>query len=284
MTAAAETGTRPFSDALVVEPAGRDLYRAVLGTLWNAAGGKVHGGLMLALLTRTVLHRVDEARAEGGADGPPAEPLVVAADFLRAPDPGPVEIHTDVVKLGRTASVCHARLLQDGRPMLTASVTTGRLPDDPPRWTAGLPDMPALPTATAADPSRDHRGPGRTLAKACEMRFDPADMPFAKGETGDATMRGWVRPRGEEPDVLFALLAGDILPPTVFNLGGTVGWAPTVQLTALLRGRPSPGWLRCASTSHTVAGTWFDEDASVVDESGRLICQARQLALAPLPR
>ena len=124
---------------------------------------------------------------------------------------------------------------------------------------------------------------GTGIARACDIRFDPADMPFARGETGLPRMRGWIRPKGEEPDVLFAMLAGDILPPTVFNLGGDFGWAPTVQLTALLRGRPAPGWLRCSSVCRTVAGTWFDEDTTVVDSAGRIVCQARQLALAPLP-
>ena len=96
-------------------------------------------------------------------------------------------------------------------------------------------------------------------------------------------LRGWARTRDEPVDVLFGLLAGDILPPTVFNLGGTPGWAPTVQLTALLRAHPAPGWLRVASRADVVAGAWFDEDVTVVDAAGRVVCQARQLALAPLP-
>jgi hypothetical protein len=108
-------------------------------------------------------------------------------------------------------------------------------------------------------------------------------MAFTRGEQGPPVLRGWVRTRDEPVDVLFALLAGDILPPTVFNLGGATGWAPTVQLTALLRGRPAPGWLRVASHAEVVAGAWFDEDVAVVDAAGRLICQARQLALAPRP-
>jgi hypothetical protein len=90
-----------------------------------------------------------------------------------------------------------------------------------------------------------------------------------------------VRPRGEQPDVLFALLAGDILPPLLFNMGRS-GWAPTVQLTALLRGRPAPGWLRLEATSRVIRGNWFDEDYTVIDAEGQLVCQARQLALAPL--
>jgi hypothetical protein len=55
-----------------------------------------------------------------------------------------------------------------------------------------------------------------------------------------------------------------------------------VQLTALLRGRPAPGWLRLESVCRVVRGEWFDEDYTVIDAEGRLICQARQLALAPL--
>ena len=81
-------------------------------------------------------------------------------------------------------------------------------------------------------------------------------------------LRGWVRPLGEPTDVLFALLAGDILPPTVFNLGGRVGWAPTVQLTALLRARPAPGWLRMEAAVDDGRRPWFDEDATVVDSAG----------------
>jgi hypothetical protein len=54
-----------------------------------------------------------------------------------------------------------------------------------------------------------------------------------------------------------------------------------VQLTALLRAHPAPGWLRIEARASTVSGAWFDEDVTVVDATGRLICQARQLALTP---
>ena len=57
-----------------------------------------------------------------------------------------------------------------------------------------------------------------------------------------------------------------------------------MQLTALVRGRPAPGWLRLEAASRTVRGMWFDEDYTVIDSAGRLVCQARQLALAPLAR
>lgn len=265
----------PFRGAIGVEPASGGVFTAELGPHWMV-GEKAHGGLLLVLLVRAGLARL-------GADAPGAapDPLAVAADFLRAPEPGPVLLHTEVVKLGRTASVVAVRMTQDGRPMLTASVTAGRLPDADPDW-AELPDLAVEPPPDAVDP-----GAGRSpfgIAGSCDLRIDPASAPFARRETGPPVVRGWVRPRDEPTDVLFALLAGDVLPPTVFNLSGHVGWAPTVQLTALLRGHPAPGWLRLESRSTLVGGTWFDEDVTVVDAGGRLVCQARQLALAPLSR
>jgi hypothetical protein len=264
----------PFRNAIGLEPRGDGRYVAELGPHWMV-GPKAHGGLLLVLLARAGL-----ARVEADAPGSAPDPLSIAADFLRAPDPGPVELRTEVLKLGRTASVVSVRMAQGGRAMLAATLTAGRLPGDEPQW-ADLPVMPAEPSADATDP-----GAGGTvfgLAGSCDLRFDTDTVAFARGEQAPPVIRGWVRPRGEPVDVLFALLAGDILPPTVFNVGGRFGWAPTVQLTALLRARPAPGWLRLESCSSVVAGPWFDEDVSVVDSSGRLVCQARQLALAPLP-
>ncbi len=262
----------PFRAAVEIEPLGDGRFGVELGERWTV-GPKAHGGLLLALLAKAALARVD-AEAPGVAP----DPLVVAADFLRAPDPGAVTLTTEVLRLGRTASVVGVRMHQDGRLMLAASVTAGRLPDDEPRWW-NLPDQPAEPPADAVDPAAA-TSPFR-LARSCDLRFDAPTMAFSRGEQAPPALRGWARTRDEPVDVLFALLAGDILPPTVFNLGGVMGWAPTVQLTALLRGRPAPGWLRLASRAEVVAGEWFDEDVAVVDVAGRLICQARQLALAP---
>jgi Thioesterase-like superfamily len=265
----------PFRAAVAIKPLGGGRFGAELGELWTV-GPKAHGGLLLVLLVRAALARLD-----ADAPGLAPDPLVVAADFLRAPDPGPVTMTTDVLKTGRTVSVVAVRMHQDDRLMLAASVTAGRLPDGEPRW-AEAREQPADPPADAIDPSARPSVFG--LARSCDLRFDSATMAFLRREQAPPVLRGWTRTRDEPVDVLFALLAGDILPPTVFNLGGAMGWAPTVQLTALLRGHPAPGWLRIASRADVVAGAWFDEDVSVVDAAGRVVCQARQLALAPLPR
>jgi acyl-coenzyme A thioesterase PaaI-like protein len=263
-----------FRAAVAIEPLGDGRFRAELGEHWTV-GPKAHGGLLIVLLVRAALARLD-----ADAPGLAPDPLAVAADFLRAPDLGPVTMTTEVLKTGRTVSVVAVRMRQDDKLMLAASVTAGRLPEGEPRWSEAR-EQPVEPPTDAIDP-----GAGPTvfgLARTCDLRFDPATMAFLRREQAPPVLRGWVRARDEPVDVLFALLAGDILPPTVFNLGGGTGWAPTVQLTALLRAHPAPGWLRVASRADVVTGAWFDEDVSVVDAAGRVVCQARQLALSPLP-
>ena len=264
----------PFRTAVAIEPLGDGRFAAELGERWTV-GPKAHGGLLMVLLVRAALARLD-----ADAPGLAPDPLAIAADFLRAPDVGTVTMTTEVLKTGRTASVVGVRMHQDGRLMLAASVTAGRLPDAEPRWSEAR-EQPVEPPAGAIDPAAGATVFG--LAHTCDLRFDPATMAFLRREQAPPVLRGWARTRDEPVDVLFALLAGDILPPTVFNLGGAPGWAPTVQLTALLRAHPAPGWLRIASRADVVAGAWFDEDVSVVDAAGRVVCQARQLALAPLP-
>lgn len=270
------TGTEiaPFRRAIAIDDLGDGRYGAELGPHW-AVGPKAHGGLLLVLLARAGL-----ARLAADAPGAAPDPLAISADFLRAPDPGPVELTTEVLKLGRTVSVVQVRMSQGGKAMLAATVTAGALQDDEPQW-ADLPDMAPEPPADALDPAAGPTVLG--LSTSCHLRFDEPTVAFLRSEQGPPVVRGWTRPRGEPTDVLYALLAGDILPPVVFNVGGRFGWAPTVQLTALLRARPADGWLRVESRSTVVAGTWFDEDVTVVDAAGRLVCQARQLALAPLP-
>jgi acyl-coenzyme A thioesterase PaaI-like protein len=257
----------PFSSTLTLAPAGLGVFDVALSSEWAVGGGRLHGGWLLALVTKAGLAALRPA----GAD-----PLAVSAEFVRAPVEGPAEVRTEVVKTGRTVSVVRADLYQDGRLAVSATISAGRLPVGEREW-AELPALDAAPPPHAPSTARGPE-PLPPLAHACELVIDPATSGYLRGERGAPLIRGWARPRGEDPNVLFALMAGDLLPPVVFRVG-RIGWSPTVQLTALLRRRPAPGWLRLESVSRTIAGGWFDEDCTVVDSSGRLVCQARQLAL-----
>jgi acyl-coenzyme A thioesterase PaaI-like protein len=271
-----------FSTATRVRSLGDGTYTADLSPDWTV-GNRPHGGFLLALLARTALQAAVEATGSDGAGADALDPVAVSAQFLRSPEIGPVLLRTEVRKLGRTASVLSVYLEQRGRSCVESTVTVGHVVEDPPAWT-DLPDVPAKPPADALDLASVPGANAFRLSRTCEVKLDQANTGFLHGRAGDPLrLRMWVRPRGEHPDVLFGLIAGDISMPVTLNLG-RYGWSPTVQLTALLRGRPAPGWLRVEVGCRAVHGQWFDEDAVVIDSAGRLICQARQLSLTPLER
>jgi acyl-CoA thioesterase len=241
-------------------------YDVMLDAGW-AIGGKPNGGYLLAIL----------GRAACEATAAPA-PLVVSGHYLRAPDPGPAEVVVDVVRRGRRVSSARATLWQGGRPCLDALVSAGPLPeaDSVVEWS----DVPA-PELTPAEECPGGR-PAHFQAELLDqidVRVDPTTAPFPE-PSGKPVVRAWFRLLdGEVTDPLALLLAVDALPPTVFNLGA-FGWAPTVELTVLLRAVPAAGWLKVEARTHSIAGGWFDEEASVWDSTGRLVAQSRQLALA----
>lgn len=264
-----------FDVACAVRSLGDGTLTADLRQEWSI-GHHPHGGFLLSLIAKAAV----AVLAEHGDRA--AEPLVVSAEFLRPPAIGPVLLRTDLRKVGRRATVVAVRLEQRGRSCVEATVTVGRLPTRRPDWT-DLNPMPAEPPPRAIPLGGDTAEGAFNLAKGCDVRLDPATAGYLTGRTGDPPrIRLWVRPRHSLPNPFFVLLAGDINPPVVFNLG-RFGWAPTVQLTAMLRARPATGWLRVQVECRSVHEAWFDSDATVIDSSGRLVCQARQLALAPAP-
>ena len=117
------------------------------------------------------------------------------------------------------------------------------------------------------------------LAHGCDIRPSLTTME-PRSDGGPPVIEYWVRPRDEAPDVLFALLCGDVSAPVTFGVN-RFGWAPTVQLTAYLRALPADGWLRVLCTTVQIGQDWFDEDHIVVDSEGHIVVQSRQLAMVP---
>jgi len=76
----AASSSRPFSDALRSWPDGPGEYRARLSGDWVVGGGKIHGGFMLAVVTRAALAELVEQRGSPGLD-----PLAVSADSCAHP-------------------------------------------------------------------------------------------------------------------------------------------------------------------------------------------------------
>lgn len=265
-----------FADLVAVEPAPGG-FTADIDRTWSV-GRKVHGGALLAVLASA-------GRAAYLADGGEAgvEPVVISAEYLGAPDPGTVDLRTEVIKRGRTTSVVNVRAVQGDRTYVQAAVTLARRDTGDERYAEPTPldGMPATPPpdALAWDPEHPAAKVFK-VGRVAEVRYDPATLPVLHGKTGAAETRGWVRLREEPVSALFALLATDISLPVVANIG-PIGWAPTLTLTAAVRREPVPGWLRFRASAPVVGQQWFEEDHLLVDEAGRVVASSRQLAMVP---
>ena len=269
-----------FTTAMTLRQVDAGVYEGELNKHWTI-GPKVHGGAMLALCANA-------ARTACGEPSPALEPVAVSASFLWAPDPGPMRLVTSIRKRGRRISVVDVELMQGDRTAVHAVVNLGEPEHFPPGGRAA-PLLSANPVVglMAPEPPDDVApiGPGHPLAglvhlgEGCDVRPLLSTLrPSADGRP--PVLQMWARPRGVAPDALFALMCGDLSAPVTFAVDRT-GWAPTIQLTAFLRGLPADGWLRIIATCTEIGQHWFDEDHIVVDHLGRLVVQARQLAMVP---
>ena len=99
---------------------------------------------------------------------------------------------------------------------------------------------------------------------------------------GPLVISGYFRLLDGEPiDTLVLLMAVDAFPPVILKSDLPLAWVPTIELTAHVRARPAPGWLRCAFTTRFITGGFLEEDGEAGDSAGRLVAQSRQLALLP---
>jgi acyl-coenzyme A thioesterase PaaI-like protein len=253
------------------------VFEGELNPHWTI-GPKIHGGVMLSLCANAARLAVQAA----GADTAAPEPIAVSASYLWAPDPGPVVLVTAIRKRGRQVTLVDVELRQGSRAAVRAAITLGVPEHDAAPLLSVNPVIEQM--TPEPPPGLESIGPGHPLAEinhlaaGCDIRPDLSSLYPAAGQA--PLTRIWVRPRTEAPDPLFALTCGDISMPVCFAVG-RMGWAPTVQLTAYLRGMPADGWLRVLCTTTQIGQDWFDEDHTVVDCVGRIVVQSRQLALVP---
>jgi len=245
-------------------------WTATIAEGWDIVGN-ANGGYLLAMTARAM------AEALGRPD-----PITLTAHYLAPGRPGPVSIDVGVIKQGRTFGTATATMTTGRRPLLAALGTFGELTDEPATELVdqAAPYMPAPGECVAVEPTGTFPPPfmGRV-----ELRLHPDDSTFLSGNpSGRALMRGWFRLRGgEDNDPTALLCAVDAFPPTVFNAHLPVAWTPTVELTAHVRARPRPGWLRCRFATHFVTGGFLEADGEIWDDADRLVAQSRQLALVP---
>ena len=263
------------------------VYDAALGEGWRIGGG-VNGGVLLAIAGRALATELGTADGDRPAD---PDPLAISAYYLTPGTPGPATVRTSVVRRGRAVSTGQASLVQDDgqggeveRVRFLATYGDLASVDGDLTTSAQPPDLPPPDRCVSAAQAPPDFLKHASLLQRLDMRLDPATTGWAMGKpSGNGVIRGWLRMAdGREPDPLLLLLAVDALPPVAFELG-LPGWTPTLELTAHVRVRPAPGWLRVNLTNRTLAGGFLEEDAEVWDSEGRLVALSRQLARASAP-
>ncbi|MEU7467571.1 thioesterase family protein [Streptomyces sp. NPDC044984] len=244
--------------------------------MWDTTEG-IDGGILLAVA----------ARATAAATAVRADrffPSSISASFLTASRPGPVRARIEVIQRGSrftTSQVSLTQKTEDDREIerLRALVSHGTLNSQ----TAVDAPLPPVITPPSACIRRDD-APGEAAKRldhlaGMDIRLAPESAGWAFGtpsRTGH--FDGWFRlANGREPDPLALLAAVHALPPISFAFG-RVGWLPTVQLTAHIRGCPAPGWLQVRTSSKALRDDHVIEDAEVWDSSGDLVLQSRQFA------
>ncbi|MDU0314889.1 thioesterase family protein [Phycicoccus sp. M110.8] len=282
LTSEFDTGT-----AVAARPGEPGTWDAELGEGWRIGGG-VNGGLLLALVGRALGQELGATEERAAHQ----DPLAISAYYLTPGVPGPATVRTEVVRRGRAVSTAQASLLQPGpdgadvervRVLATYGDLAGL--DGDASTTATPPVLPPPEQCVSAAQAPPDFLKHASLLQRLDLRLDPATTGWAVGRpSGTGVIRGWLRMAdGREPDPLLLLLAVDALPPVAFELG-LPGWTPTLELTAHMRARPAPGWLRVNLTSRTMSGGYLEEDAEVWDSEGRLVALSRQLARATSPK
>lgn len=236
---------------------------------WNALGGSPNGGYLAATCVRALLSEM-----------PYPDPVVVASTFVRRARPGKARVTASTLRVGRRFAHGTATLTQDGEAVVHTTATFADLV----RFEGTTHMSMAPPDLTSPDRCHDVAGsldlPGVTIIDRVEYRV-PEVRGWARGEpTGNPQAEFWMRSAdGTGPATSNLPLLVDAAAPVVLELG--VAGSSTIELTTHVRARPAPGWLACRVATRSLVDGVHEEDLELWDSAGRLVAQARQLAIIP---
>ncbi len=247
-----------FDEATAIRRVGEGQYevrpdvRFALVAPGGTAPPAVNGGVLLATMLRAVLDT-----------SPHPHPVATSAHFLRVPQLAPAQLDVVWLKHGGTAATARATLVQDARPVLDLTVTTGTLPDaavaagDPGPPSAQLLVRPgAAEQALGGDPVAGLAGGpdglvGGMARAAGQGRADEPLTALAEPPvTGDRL--AWTGERPKLPPFEECVSLGPW--PGTVGPDGTAGYAAQVDLrldpaTVGWRHGRRPGCPRCGATS-----------------------------------
>lgn len=265
-----------FAETTAVTQMGDNHFGGTMPSGWDI-GGVANGGMTLAYAVRAMLASTSKP-----------DPLSVTAHYLRPVMVGPLDIHIDPSRDGRTLTTLAATMTQKDKNGVDKEVlrVVGSFADlgamsGPKLLLTDPPDLCPVEESILVRPQTEPGYPPAFVTNF-DIAYDPKYAFFLDGPVGTPTMGGHLRLRNDEPHDAAALaMFADSFPPTIFNTDIPAAWAPTVELTVHFRAHPVPGWLRGTYATEYISGGLFSGDLTLWDEADNLIVQARQIALLP---
>lgn len=264
-----------FEEQTAVERISEGTYGASISEDWWVVRGP-HGGYLASILLRALIDTVDDDERA---------PRSLTVHYAAAPEAGPVEVHTEVVRSGSSLSTLSAQLVQGHKTVAVAvaafSKTWGGLDFTDLQMPDTVPPHEGFPIHEAEEVPR--------FIKNFHMQATMGDMPFSGAE--HASMGGWFRLA--EPQVTDSVVVATLMdawPPVVFPVATEPLVAPTIDLTIHFRSplphasaHPDDYYLG-VFWSHLARDGFFEEDGELWSRDGVLLAQSRQLALTLSPR
>jgi len=238
---------------------------------WGIGRGATNGGYVAAVITRAL----EEAVAD--ADRLPRS---LTIHYLAACGPGPARIATTVERGGGSLTTLSARMTEGDATVALALATFGLTRPGLDFQHAPMPEAP--PPDELPDWRMEAGMPTFPVNWEYRWCFGP---PYTRAER--AVTGGWIRPR--EPRIvdapLVAAMADGWIPPVLLLLDHPRGIVPTIDLTIHFRSElppadMAPGDYSFALFSSRVgAEGYWESDGVIWSRDGRVLAQARQLAV-----
>ena len=252
-----------FEADTALERVGEDRYRGEVPHSWSIGPGP-NGGFMAALAARAALLSAG------------APPRSLTVHYLAPPAEASIDVVTEILRQGRSATFLRMTMVQDERPVVAAMAVCGAWYDDAPSWSdMAPPDLPPREECIRIDPTRSGVPPLQGNYESYIATRDPDDRPIR--------IDGHIRTAEPHPadHVVLAAISDAFIPPAFFRTPEPV-FSPTLELTIHFRGIPPEDphpFVRQATVSRLAAGGVVEIDGEIWSEDGRLLVQSRQLAL-----
>jgi acyl-CoA thioesterase len=270
-------------ESIGMDEIGRDRWSARVDGRWNI-GDNPNGGYLVSIALAAL------ARVSAHPD-----PVSVTTHFLR-PGTGneAAEVTTEILRSGRTITTARATLSQSGTTRIeivaafaelapTSRASNARERGGAGRGSDAIPSFgPPPPIIPPPDRCVVRSGSEQGIQLPILDRLDVMIHPdqARAGQAGTPVVSGWIRlADGTDPSPRSLLMFADAFPPSLFGSLGSVGWVPTIELTAHIRRRPSPGWILGQLTTSDLDDGRMIEDGLLWDETGALVAQSRQMGL-----